>query len=433
MKTLLFLFLYSLSISVNIYSQQPGIYLDSAASDTALKNQIHYSVLYSPGMNMKSGMETIQAFHKGISFIEDKYLGVSWFAEKGLINKAGGIAGRIVKYTLMDLPIDYFSVVLGHEYLGHGSRYREFDIGDINYSFNSPPPYGLGGGKANKDGALPVSYQQLASIWSGGLETHQLVNKNLGLRWMAKNEINYREASQFFWSFQILWTYIQDTDEDISNKKTDNDIRAYVRIINAQKVYTEPAIVKMSVKDLKSKMMINLANPFIYYSLFTILKTYLFDGEKENRMPALNLGNVSYLPSLQAGLTPFGIEYHLNNYFHFNKTTSLLDIRYGDRAFYGFWGGIGVMIQNFYNRQNFSFDINANIWDQPGLRFGSDKADLQGKGIGGALSVKGYYDFEIPKLPLSAVIELGYKSIGFIEGYPLDAAPIFSIGIAIKD
>ncbi|MEZ4762856.1 MAG: hypothetical protein R3C26_06530 [Calditrichia bacterium] len=53
------------------------------------------------------------------------------------------------------------------------------------------------------------------------------------MRWMANEEINYREASQYYWAQQIMMDYIQKTDEDLTNGTTDNDLRAYVRIINA--------------------------------------------------------------------------------------------------------------------------------------------------------------------------------------------------------
>jgi len=217
---------------------------------------------------MRSGVELISSAHKCISTLEDDYLGTRWFSESNLPGKAGGIAARITKYVFLDVPVDYFSTILGHEFFGHGARYREFGIKGVHYYFMWPPPYGLGGGIADKDGVLPVSCQQLLAIWSGGLEVHPLINKNLGLRWMKNGQMNYREASQFFWSFQILWSYIQETDENLFNGVSDNDVRAYVRYLNSGTAYSDPTIIKMSVKDLKSKMLINIANPFFF--LFSV-------------------------------------------------------------------------------------------------------------------------------------------------------------------
>ncbi len=427
MKTRIYLIAIGLCLSIHTYSQ-------SLSSDNSsnIPGSTYYSLLYTPGMNMRSGAETIVTLHKGITTLEDKYIGIRWFSESGFPGKSAGITARFAKYALIDLPLDYFSVVLGHEYFGHGSRYREFDMKNIHYGFSSPPPYGSGGGEATHFGSAQISYHQLLAIWMGGVEIHPIINRNLSLRWMTSNEMNYREASQYFWSFQIQWTYILDTPEDIFDGNSDNDIRAYTRYINSQSTYMDPETLKMSVKDLKSKMMLNAANPFIVYSLYSILKTYLWDGDISNEVPAISLGEFQYLPALRAGFTPFGIEYHLENYFRYKGTASLLDISYGDQTFHESWGGLGIEVRNIYSPRNFSFDVSVNLWNQPGVKFKSDNAQIDGKGIGGALAVKGYYDIPDMNLPVSLVLELGFKSIGFIEGYSLDSSPIFAVGIAVR-
>jgi hypothetical protein len=414
------------------YSQDYNFSNDSTTSNSITNSQTYLPLLYSPKLDMRSGEETITSIHKGVSYFEDKLIGTRWFSESNVLGKAGGIAGRLAKYILLDVPVDYFSVVLGHEFFGHGFRYREFNIDGIHYSFMLPPPYGKGGGESSKNGALPVSYHELLSLWSGGVEIHPGINRVLSLRWISRNEINYREASQYFWSFQIFISYIQDTNENLSDNTPDNDIRAYTRIINAQAVYTEPGNIKMSVKDLKSKMMINAINPFLFYSLYSMIKTYLWEGSQSNEVPMLNFGDIKYLPGLRAGLTPFGVEYHLDNYLRWKGMTSLIDIRYGDKTFYNSWDGVGILVQSIYRPKNFSFDVYLNIWKQPGLKLENDKAELKGKGIGGAFSIRGYYDFSNTKLPISAVLELGYKSVGFLEGYSLNSLPIFSFGLALR-
>ena len=349
MKIQIFILLICLLFPTIDYSQKSNRLIDNTTSDSLTINKTYLPLLFSPGLDMRSGVESITSIHKGITYFEDNLIGTKWFSESNILGKAGGISGRFAKYAFLDAPIDYFSIVFAHEFFGHGSRYREFNINNIHYSFDLPPPYGNGGGEASSYGALPVSYQELLSIWSGGVEIQSGINRDLSLRWVSKNEMNYREASQYFWSFQILISYIQDTNEDLFDGISDNDIRAYTRIINAQAVYTEPVNIKMSVKDLKTKMMINVVNPFLIYSLYSIIKTYLWDGNQSNAVPMLKFGNVKYLPGLRAGFTPFGIEYHLDNYLRFKDMTSLIDLRYGDKTFYDGWGGVGILVQNIYN------------------------------------------------------------------------------------
>ena len=427
MKSQIYIIMISLCMAVSTYAQTSSSTYDSAIRST------YHSLLYTPGMNMRSGAETIISLHKGLTTLEDNIIGTRWFSESDIPGKSAGVAARFAKYALLDVPLDYFSVVLGHEYFGHGSRYREFDMKDIHYGFSAPPPYGGGGGEATHFGSAQISYHQLLAIWTGGVEIHPVINRNLSFRWMTKNEMNYREASQYFWAFQIQWTYILDTPENIFDGNADNDIRAYTRYLNSQSTYLDPETLKMSVKDLKSKMMLNAANPFVFYSLFSILKIYLWDGEISNRVPTISLGDIEYLPSLRAGFTPFGVEYHLENYFRYKGTASLLDIGCGDQTFHDSWGGLGIEVRNIYSLQNFTFDVSINLWNQPGMKFRSDNAEVEGKGIGGALAVKGYYDIPDMNLPVSLVLELGYKSIGFIEGYSLDSSPIFAVGIAVRE
>ena len=425
----MFIFLF---ISTKSFSQKHVILNDSTSGNSPTTNKTYLPLLFSPGLDMRSGEETITSIHNGITYFEDNLIGTKWFSESNILGKTGGISGRLAKYAFLDAPLDYFSVVFAHEFFGHGSRYREFHIDGILYGFDLPPPYGHGGGQATKNGALPLSYHELLSFCSGGVEVQSGINRTLSLRWISRNEMSYREASQYYWSFQIFMNYIQNTDENLLNSSSRNDINVYTRTLNAQAVYTDPGKIKMSVKDLKTKMMINIVNPFLVYSLYSIIKTYFWEGNQTNKVPMLSFGDVKYLPGLRAGFTPFGVEYHLDNYFRFKDITSLIDLRYGDRTFYNGWGGVGILIQNIYNSQNFSFDANLNIWKQPGLKFGNDNAELKGKGLGGAFSIRGYYDFQNTKLPVSAVLELGYKSVGFLEGYYLNSSPIFAFGFALR-
>ena len=144
-------------------------------------------------------------------------------------------------------------------------------------------------------------------------------------------------------------------------------------------------------------------------------------------------GDFNYLPSLRTGLTPFGLEYHFENYLHFKDVVAFVDLSFGDQSFHKGWGAIGIHLQNIYGYQNLSFDLNVNVWKQPSLQFGFTDPIIHGDGVGGSLSVRSYYDFESNGIPLSAVYELGYKSVGFVEGYTLDSLPIIKVGLTIRN
>ncbi|MFC2083680.1 hypothetical protein ACFLS9_01350 [Bacteroidota bacterium] len=409
--------------------------LNSVENDTtSLTHPSNYlPLLFDPGLTMQSGAENIVTIHKGFTLVEDKIIGTQWFSESNILSKTGAILSRFAKYSIIDLPLDYFSVVLAHEYFGHGARYRELKIENIDYGFNAPPPYGNGSGHASaniKSGS--ISEHELISIWIGGMEVHSLINQKLSMRWIGKKEINYREASLYLWSTQIMFNYIQSSKEDLDSDISDNDPRAYVRLLNRNAGYTDLDNLAMTVGDLKSQSVISLVNPFIYYSIYTFLKTYLWDGDNSSDFPSLSFGEVEYLPALRLGLTPFGTEYHLENYLKYSNLVSMVDLSIGDQTFYESWGSIGIYIQNIYQNENLSLDTDLHIWNQPEINIGKNSPDVSGNQIGGAVSIRGYYDFRELEFPISLVLEMGYKTKGFLEGFNLDSAPILMFGIAIN-
>ncbi|MBM4161831.1 MAG: hypothetical protein FJ217_12145 [Ignavibacteria bacterium] len=425
-------FLQILSAQVPLGAQNVA---DSDSSDRLSQSvRSPLVLLFDPALTMRSGSETIITLHHGITRAEDALLGTHWFSEDNFIGKTGGVLARFAKLAILDVPVDYFSVVLSHEYIGHGARYRELGIDNVHYAFDPPPPYGKGGGEASVSlSGNVISYHEWNGITLGGLEVHSLINRNLGLRWMARKEIQYREALQYFWSWQIDYVYVQETTEDLTSNVKDNDPRAYIRILNRDNGYADPNNPHLTVRQLKSMAKLNLANPFVVFAMFAGLKTYLWDGNRSTELPTLRFGEVDYLPVLRAGWTPFGPDFHLENYLRFGNRVSLVEFKIGDQTFHKSWGGIGVGLRNMCSRGRFSADMHLDVWKQPALRFGGIPGTSKGGGVGGAFSVRGYYDFDYAGQPLVAVLELGYKSVGFLEGYPFDSSPVFRIGIGLRE
>ncbi|UCG92467.1 MAG: hypothetical protein JSV97_01775, partial [candidate division WOR-3 bacterium] len=389
--------------------------------------------VYDPGLTMRSGSENLLTIHGGLSRVEDRYLKTRWFSEKKLLGKTGGILCRLAKYYLMDMPVDWFTAVFAHEYLGHGARYREFGIGNIDYGFEWPPPYGSGGGEASASvGPGVISMQELTAILSGGIEAHSTVMNQLwSLRWTAKREITYREASAYFWSWQIMFEYVQDTEDSLAAVEDKNDISHYVSLLNEHAGYTNTDSLLMDIKYLKRRTLISYANPYLYYSLYAMLKTYLWDGSISTGFPMLNIGGIEYLPSFRIGWTPFGLEYHMENFIKVRSRVVLLDLRIGDQTFYQSWGGVGLLVKNLYESNRLSFDVRLDVWKQPEIELG-DPRIYKGGGLGGGFSLRSHYHLEGSLIPIAVVLELGYKSPGFLEGYVLDSSPIIMFGIAVR-
>jgi hypothetical protein len=146
----------------------------------------------------------------------------------------------------------------------------------------------------------------------------------------------------------------------------------------------------------------------------------------------LKFGEIKYLPSLKMSLTPFGPQYHLENYIKWRRTTSLFDISIGDQTFYQDWLALGAHIQNFYEKESLSLDFNLNVWKQPGLEYEGKTINSNDNKVGLAFSVRGFYNIINSNYPISIISEIGYKMPGYLQGYVLDKAPIIQFGLGIR-
>jgi hypothetical protein len=408
--------------------------LPDSSATIIIPPENYFPVIVYPMFSMRSGSESMLTLHKGLSVAENKLIGLITGSESNLLGMSSGFLGRYAKYILIDIPTEVFVGAIVHEYYGHGSRLREFRYINNHYHFSIPFPFGTDGNWASGGTSdYIIGRQERISLITGGIEALSILNKNISLNWMMKNEIDYRKANIYFINLIESYFYIQNTNDILTNNVNGKDPENYIKLINTNAGYTDLSKLKMTVRDMKSKTKILLVNPFLIYSIFTVFKTFLWDGDETNKLPTIHFGELNYLPSLRAGLTPFGIEYHLENFFRLHEKISLVDFGYGDQTFYDSWGSVGILVHNIYKKDVFAFDVHCNVWKQPGITFGLDNSEIRGSGIGGAFSVRGYYDISNPWLSISAVLELGYKSVGFLEGYDLDSSPIIMVGFALRN
>lgn len=265
------------------------------------------------------------------------------------------------------------------------------------------------------------------------------------MNWMGTDEMNYRDAFLYFLSFVNYFPSTVHTPENKSIYNIQNDATGYFLTLNTLGGYTGRNNLKMSLSAFHSRMALSIVNPFVFYSIYCFFKTYLWDGNTVSGFPTIRIGSVNYLPVLKSGLTPYGIEYHLENYLRFGKTTSLIDFGIGDQTFYSSWGDLGLSFQNVVSRNRWSVDMNVDLWKQPELMIHGDQMiwsksrgntffAIQARqskdiGFGGAFSMRGYYRFSNSKNSLAGMVELGYKSTGYLEGYSLSSSPIIMVGI----
>jgi hypothetical protein len=421
-----------LIVTLQVESTQappPRAARDDTGCAVALCPASDLSLAVDPTLSVRSGVENVTLLHHAVTRTEDRLLGLHWFHEHNVPTRMAGIVMRVGKYALLDLPVDYFAAVYTHEYFGHGGRYRELGIRNIDYGYDRPPPYGAGGGHASA--TIPaglISDHELLAIWAGGLESHPLLERKLALRWMATRSAHYRDAALYWWTWQIMFKYVQSSGNLLTTGTPDNDPQAYVRILNRHAGYTNPDSLAMTVADLRRRNVVNLFNPFLVLSLVAQARA-LWEGQVSTALPGIPVGPWRYLPSFRMDLTPFGAEYHWENYVLTRDRVALLDLRIGDGTFHRGWGGGGLLVENLYGSGRFALDLDVNAWKQPKIELGGAPAVPTGGAIGAAASVRGHYQVARADTPLWAFVEAGYKTAGFLDGYALDASPILMVGL----
>ncbi|MEL6355731.1 MAG: hypothetical protein AAFQ37_02245, partial [Bacteroidota bacterium] len=159
-------------------------------------------------------------------------------------------------------------------------------------------------------------------------------------------------------------------------------------------------------------------------------KDILLDGEESFVYPMIRLGQLNWLPSIRFGLTPFGSEFIIENYFKRENTLLGVNLRLGDGKLDNFWGG-GL---SFFKRVSERIQIrsNADIWFQPSMALGGRSIAETNEGVGGRIIGALNLRFS-PSSPVGLYSQLGYKSTGFIEGERLDKGLIFRVGLSFKN
>lgn len=205
-------------------------------------------------------------------------------------------------------------------------------------------------------------------------------------------------------------------------KDSSHDMANYVKEMNTRLGYPENILSK---KQLQYSTAIDLINPYLYYSLYSILTN------SESNIPMIQLTkNIGYLPSTRLVLTPWGLEYKLQNdlrikdqqYNHYKYMQ--LNISYGSNDFHKSWS-LGIDTNYVLSYGILDLGFKAIYWNQPKLFTDSPK-DAPNEN-GGLLVINSRAALT---KNFGIVFSAGYKSQGFIEGEPIAKGAFFRGGLS---
>ncbi len=329
-------------------------------------------------------------------------------------------------------PLNYFTTLIQHEVFGHGYRVRSLGSQDANvtkYKFHIPPPYGPGGGATHyKYSTDRTTVFEHLAITTGGVEATAICANRLRMQWLKKGSINPNQSSLYLNAEHDLTLYtIYSSDNE------GDDMHSYRDFLN----HTYQGS-KLTSKSLRTQALINLLDPFTYYSFYSWYN-YVSKG-KQGPLPMIPLGSYQYLPGARLGLTPFGPEYYMENFLLKDEKPIYFYLRGGKHAGMNYTG-LGIENPHQWQLGSFQLGYRADLWLQPkidmqDLRYAYSQLDKRenlhantsdsrfGVSISLIAQKKLWSDGML-------FVQLGAKTPGYVPGEGLDSSLIFRVGITL--
>src|SRR5687767_14909249 len=169
---------------------------------------VPYTVVFDPYMTPAAGAQGLLTVQHLLASAEDRWLPIKIGSERTKPGLALGILYRSGKFFALDMPQDHFFLVVAHEILGHGSRFRELGDGHLRYGFDAPIPYGSGDAFTRFNGLFPVSPLADLMVSAAGIDAQHALADAIAERAVSRGRIHYREAWLYFESRLAAVGYI---------------------------------------------------------------------------------------------------------------------------------------------------------------------------------------------------------------------------------
>jgi hypothetical protein len=391
--------------------------------------QYDYKFIYDSDLSSNVGAADLVTFHKILITGEDFLLKPTLFSGDDFLSKSGGIGYRLAKIIFLDAPVDMLLGVMNHEYFGHGWRLREFGRTEIKYDISAPPPYGDGHGATHLGTGSSYTSDEDIAMRIAGSQANSTISEELRNVFIETGRIHFRQAFAYLGGIGDLISYILKTSKFAYSS---NDISYYGNLVQRR----NPTI---TVRMLKSNVLLNFANPFLLYSFYSFFDRYLIYGEDTISYPMIHVLNVNYLPSFRFGLTPFGAELRMENLV---KTSSRIFNFYIAYDGYGHFTSYrsGVEAHHIFKNELLDIGGKVEVWEQPQLFLSSDILDEYAADSAPASSSMQTFGVlflaNINIHPFSKksglFIETGIKSSGFTEKEQLAGGFILRGGFTIN-
>jgi hypothetical protein len=400
--------------------------LVACSSARAAAQDQPYALVVDRHMTPAAGATDLLTVQRTVMAIEDRWLPAERFDESTLARRALGIGYRFGKWLALDLPLDYFLMVVAHEMAGHGARLREIGAASIEYGFDAPIPYGDGGAFTEFRGIVAVTRADVLGIDTAGIEAQNVLADTIGRQALGAGALHHREAWQYLESRLDGLRYIRSVTRQPS---PGHDIASFLEDFNDG--CAPPACDPLAASTLKRRALLMLADPMLAYCAYGWTMSYLIRGRTSVAAPMIPLGrDVRYLPALRFEMTPYGTEWSTDHYFARSRRLTSVAVRMGDTGAARAWG-LGVRATDVIPPSRIRVGVQADVWRQPLLDSPPDAQRLA-MGALAAATVHVSLGRSGTAGRIGLLLQGGYKTDGFVRGERLHAGPIIRAGLTFN-
>ncbi|NBV42931.1 hypothetical protein EBR96_09230 [bacterium] len=328
--------------------------------------------------------------------------------------------------------VDYFSMLVVHEYYGHGARFREFGVEDSYYlpfrwlSFSE--------GWAAYQWYKPLNLDQNLLLRASGSESNTLAAIRFQ-KYLLSDPAFFSEHYYYYLlnKFEQLGYLTRSRDMNgplvessddmmsyyylLSQKYPNKDINSFYR--NSDLLRREALFGTLDIALYASWKLMEWGNSF-----FSGAGTYSWN------LPRLSFLGKPCLFGTWTSLTPWGPEFMVNlDVLEPGHTINTFYIRKSDGNLEQFWG-MGFELGSFLRLGHSSCGLGIDIFNQPTISDGSDNRIPIGNQTGFSVSLTPRTQlFENEHQTLEFEGKFTYKTEGYIIGAPFSEGPYCYAGL----
>ncbi|GJM31491.1 MAG: hypothetical protein DHS20C18_04920 [Saprospiraceae bacterium] len=383
-----------------------------------LWGQVRYHLLYEQDLGEHFGAENLLAINHAWSKLDERYLPKHLFSEdKEWTNRAY----RFAKLLFIDYPFAFVLPSLQHEYFGHGYRARQYGSQVTELKLTLPPPFQLETPNVRYRPILDRTEQEQLVMTVAGTEANAIFSKKIHRNALLSEKLDYHDALLYLYANNDLNSYVT------FGRGLGGDVNTYLN--NTNTYYQQD---ELTTKKLFSYGFLSiLLDPVNYYAFQSIFN-YGWQAQAKTRVPFIRFSQkLSYLPKFRFSLSPFGPELHYENYFKYKAQLFSLAFAHSDGTFQKYWRFSG-QIWNVKLANPLYLTARGQFWKQPEFLITDDGQVTDEQGTGAAVITTLYYDWQREPGLLGLMVEVGYKTGGFMEGERLGQGLILRGGLSFN-